>query len=68
MNEHYIIEYLNCEKNFQKDFVQFQGRHAYEDAVKWGKKNLENFHLDMIKVVYVGHHSTSSNNATNNKG
>ena len=68
MKEHYIIEYLNCKKNFQKDSVQFKGPQAYEEAVLWGKKNLENFHLDMIKVVYVGHHLTSSNNATNNKG
>ena len=51
MKEHYIIEYLNCKKNFQKDSVQFQGKQAYEEAVTWGKKNLENFHLDMIKVV-----------------
>lgn len=53
MKEHYIIEYLNCKKNFQKDSVQFQGPHAYEDAVKWGMKNLENFNMDMIKVVYL---------------
>lgn len=53
MKEHYIIEYLNCKKNFQKDSVQFKGTQAYEEAVTWGKKNLENFHLDMIKVVYL---------------
>jgi hypothetical protein len=52
MKEQYIIEYLNCKKDFQKDSVQFKGTHAYEEAVTWGKKNLENFHLDMIKVVY----------------
>jgi hypothetical protein len=51
MKEHYIIEYLNCKKDFQKDSVQFKGTQAYEEAVTWGKKNLENFHLDMIKVV-----------------
>lgn len=52
MKEQYIIEYLNCKKNFQKDSVQFKGIQAYEEAVLWGKKNLENFHVDMIKVVY----------------
>jgi hypothetical protein len=52
MKEQYIIEYLNCKKDFQKDSVQFKGSHAYEEAITWGKKNLENFHLDMIKVVY----------------
>jgi hypothetical protein len=53
MKEHYIIEYLNCKKNFQKDAVQFQGPQAFEEAVLWGKKNLENFQLDMIRVVYL---------------
>lgn len=60
MEENYIIEYLNCKKNFQKDFVQFQGTHAYEDAVKWGKENLENFNIDLIKVVYLNHNSNDS--------
>lgn len=53
MEEQYIIEYLNCKKNFQKDSVPFQGPHSYDDAVKWGKENLENFNLDMIKVIYL---------------
>ena len=53
MKKYYIIEYLNCKKDFQKDYEQFQGPHAYEEAVTWGKKNLDNFHLDMIKVVYL---------------
>jgi hypothetical protein len=39
MKEHYIIEYLNCKKNFQKNSVQFQGTDAYEQAIEWGKKN-----------------------------
>lgn len=51
MKEHYIIEYLNCKKNFQKDSVKFKGPLAYDEAVKWGKENLENFNLDMIKIV-----------------
>jgi hypothetical protein len=40
------IEYLNKEKNFNKDEVQFE---IYDEAVKWGRKNLENFLIDMIK-------------------
>jgi hypothetical protein len=28
-----------------------------------GQKKLENFHLDMIKVVQLDHHLNSSNNA-----
>jgi hypothetical protein len=61
MKEHYIIEFLNCKKDFQKDSLQFKGTHAYDQAIQWGKKNLENFHLDMIKVVYLDHHLSSSN-------
>ena len=62
MKEHYIIEFLNCKKNFQKDSVQFQGPHAYEEAVLWGKKNLENFHLDMIKVVCLNQYLKNKKN------
>jgi hypothetical protein len=61
MKEHYIIEYLNCKKSFQKDSVQFKGTHAYEEAVTWGKKNLDNFQLDMIKVVYLDNYLNNSN-------
>ena len=53
MKEHYIIEYLNCKKDFQKDSVQFKGTQAFEEAVLWGKKNLENFNMDMIQLVYL---------------
>ncbi len=49
MKEHYIIEYLNCKKDFQKDSVQFQYMHNYEEAVTWGKKNLDNFQRDHLK-------------------
>ena len=60
MKEHYIIEYLNCKKNFQKDSVQFKGTQAYEEAVTWGKENLENFHLDMIKVVCLDNNTNTN--------
>ena len=45
------IEYLNASQNFQKDIVYFEGETAYEDAIAWGKTNLENFNLDMIKYI-----------------
>ena len=61
MKEHYIIEYLNCKKDFQKDCVQFKGMQAYEEALTWGKKNLDNFQLDMIKVVCLNQYLNSSN-------
>ena len=62
MKEEYIIEYLNSKKNFQKNSVQFKGPSAYEKAVAWGKENLENFNLDMIRVVPLDKHSNSSDN------
>lgn len=62
MKEHYIIEYLNSKKNFQKDSMQFQGPNSYEQAIKWGKDNLENFNLDMIKVICFKQHSNFSDN------
>jgi hypothetical protein len=45
----YYIEYLNASKNYQKDIIYFEGANAYEDALAWGKANLDNFNLDMIK-------------------
>jgi hypothetical protein len=60
MKEQYIIEYMNCKKDFQKDSVQFKGIQAYEEAVTWGKKNLENFHLDMIKVVCLDNNTNTN--------
>ena len=47
----YFIEYLNASNNFQKDIIYFKGVNAYEDAKTWGKTNLDNFNLDMIKCV-----------------
>ncbi len=47
--ETWYIEYLNKDKNFKKSKKTFKGETSYEDAIIWGKKNLENFNLDMIK-------------------
>ena len=48
MNKCYI-EYLYASKNFQRDIIYFEGSSAYEDALVWGKANLENFNRDMVK-------------------
>jgi hypothetical protein len=40
------IEYLNKNRNFQKDTVYFE---TWEDAKEYGKENFENFNIDMIK-------------------
>ena len=43
------IEYLNAKKGFRMDHVKFTGENAYDDAEKWGRANLKNFNLDMIR-------------------
>ena len=43
----YYIEFLNKDKNFTKDTKNFAD---YSLALKWGRKNLENFSPDMIRV------------------
>jgi len=44
------IDFLNKDKNFQEDRKNFEGDNAYEDAIKWGRENLEKFHIDMIHI------------------
>jgi hypothetical protein len=39
------IEFLNKDKDFQKDIISFK---TYNEAVIWAKANFENFNLDMI--------------------
>ena len=49
------IAYLNKDKNHQEDRKHFTGKDwnkVYGQAVKWGKKNLDNFHDDMINVEH----------------
>lgn len=41
-----FIEYLNMSKNFQIDREYFDN---WESAKNWGKENLENFNIDMIR-------------------
>jgi len=40
------IEYLNASKGFSKTKKTFK---SYKQAETWGKKNLSNYHTDMIK-------------------
>lgn len=43
----YYIEYLSAKNNFRLTRQEFE---TEEDAIIWGKENLPNFHLDMIKI------------------
>jgi hypothetical protein len=46
----YYIEYLNKDNNHQLEKKYFTGTNAYSDCVEWGKKNLENFNMDMVRM------------------
>ena len=48
-DETVYIEYLNKAKKFAKDRKEFKGQNAYNEAVSWGRKNIGNFNLDMVK-------------------
>lgn len=43
----YIL-FRNKDKDFAIDRITFTGENALEDAVNWGRANLDNFNLDMI--------------------
>ncbi len=47
--ESFYIEFLNKDKNFQKDKKIFTGPNAFDDAKTQGKENLENFTIEMIQ-------------------
>jgi hypothetical protein len=48
-DETVYIEYFNKAKKFAKDRKEFKGQNAYNEAVSWGRKNIGNFNLDMVK-------------------
>ena len=49
MKEVVYIEFLNKEKNFRLDRIEFE---TIEEAINWGSENLEKFRLDFIKFDY----------------
>ena len=42
----FFIEYMNKDNNFKIDRIYFDN---YENAKNWGRDNLDNFNLDLIK-------------------
>jgi len=50
-DEKVYIDFLNKDKKFKQDRKEFSGKNAYQDAVKWGRENLEKFNSDMIHYV-----------------
>lgn len=46
----HFIEYLDSKNNFQKTKKEFKGENSYENALKWGKKNIPNFNSDMVRM------------------
>jgi len=51
-NDTYYIRYLSKKHNFRQMDKTFDGVNAMQDAIKWGKTNLENFNLDMVKYQH----------------
>jgi len=49
MTTTYKIQYLDKTKGFNTTEMVFSD---YSIAAQWGKTNLENFHTDMIKVLF----------------
>lgn len=47
-NTEVYIEFLNKEKNFQRDKVYFD---SYELAAEWARENLERFDPDMVRSI-----------------
>lgn len=47
--ETHFISFLDKSKGFKQTDKYFTGPTGYDDAVKWGKKNLDNYHPDLIK-------------------
>jgi len=45
------IDYRNKKKKYSVDTVYFSGDNMWESAVEWGKKNIDNFTLDMINYL-----------------
>jgi len=51
-NDTYYIRYLSKKHNFRQIDKIFEGATAMQDAIKWGKANLENYNLDMVQYQY----------------
>ena len=49
LEKSHYISYLDKNKGFRETKKHFG---SYEEAVKWGRKNLENFNLDMVHVKF----------------
>lgn len=56
------IDYLNKKKGFKQDRKTFKGKNAIQDAEKWGRKNLENYHPDMIHINFLADGGPIKNN------
>jgi hypothetical protein len=51
-NDTYYIRYLSKKHNFRQMDKIFEGVNAMQNAIKWGKANLENFNINMVQYKY----------------
>ena len=49
-SEIWSISYLDKNNRHKETKKEFFGKNAYEEAMKWGKENLDNFNLDMLRL------------------
>ena len=49
VDEEVYIKFMNKDKGFKQDMKEFN---SYEEAIEWGKKNIDNFNTDMVNYKF----------------
>ena len=49
VDEQVYIKFMNKDKGFKQDMKEFN---SYEEAIEWGKKNIDNFNTDMVNYKF----------------
>lgn len=49
VDEKVYIKFMNKDKGFKRDMKEFD---SYEEAIEWGKKNIDNFNTDMVNYKF----------------
>lgn len=52
--EVHYISYLDSKNKFKETDKFFKGKNSFEAAVKWGRINLPNFNIDMVRMESLG--------------
>lgn len=41
-----------CNASQKIEIREFKGKNAFQNAIKWGRKTLTNFSVEMIQMIY----------------